>query len=54
MRHHQTAPLVQKTIELANHPGHEFAPPPGDAAPKLTVQRALGAYTGQNNFQVPR
>lgn len=53
MRHHQSAPLVQKTIELANHPGEEFAAPPADAAPKLTVQQALDAYTGQSNFQVP-
>jgi len=53
MRHHQTAPLVQKTIELANHAGHEFAAPPADAAPKLTVQQAVDTYTGQSNFQVP-
>jgi hypothetical protein len=47
------APPVQKTIELANNPGEEFAPPPADAAPKLTVQQALDAYTGKSNFQVP-
>jgi hypothetical protein len=44
---------VEKTIELANHPGEEFAPPPANAAPKLTVQQALDAYTGSSNFQVP-
>ncbi len=47
------APPVQKTTELANNPGEEFAPPPADAAPKLTVQQALDAYTGSSNFQVP-
>jgi hypothetical protein len=47
-----TAP-VQKTIELADNPGEEFAPPPADAAPKLTAQQALDAYTGKSNFQVP-
>jgi hypothetical protein len=46
-------PLVQKTIGLAYHPGEEFAPPPADAAPELTVQQALDAYTGTTNFQVP-
>jgi hypothetical protein len=44
---------VQKTIELANHPGEEFAPPPTGAAPKLTVQQAVDAYTGSTNFHVP-
>jgi hypothetical protein len=47
------APPVQKTIELADNLGEEFAPPPGDAAPKLTAQQALDAYTGKSNFQVP-
>src|SRR6266568_1059177 len=44
---------VQKTIEVANNPGEEVAPPPADAAPKLTGQQALDAYTGKSNFQVP-
>ncbi len=44
---------VRKTIELANNPGEEFAPPPADAAPKLTVQQALDVYTGSSNFQIP-
>ncbi|MGI9004923.1 MAG: hypothetical protein ACR2FU_01760 [Streptosporangiaceae bacterium] len=44
---------VQKTIELADNPGETFAPPPADAAPKLTEQQALDAYTGSSNFQVP-
>jgi hypothetical protein len=47
------APPVQKTVELADNPGEEFAPPPADAAPKLTVQQALDAYTGESNFQLP-
>lgn len=44
---------VQRTIELANYRGEEFAPPPADAAPSLTVQQALDVYTGESNFQVP-
>jgi hypothetical protein len=43
---HSRRSPVQKTIELANNPGEEFAPPSANAAPKLTVQQPLDAYAG--------
>ena len=49
----ECAPGAEDDQAFANHPGEEFAAPPANAAPKLTVQQALDAYTCQSNFQVP-
>ncbi len=44
---------VQTTIELDATPGVTFAPPPADAAPKLTVQQAVDVAAGKTGYQLP-
>jgi hypothetical protein len=45
---------VQATITLTHDENPPtLAPPPADAAPKLTARQAVDAYTGKTDFQIP-
>ena len=42
------APVQSVIILVPNNPGEVFAPPPADAAPAMTAQEAVDAYTGKH------